>query len=279
MWLVFGSRGILRIGGADGKDPSGAETCLPSLGILWHGQSATRLVTYALEADRLTRAFGARRVVSEVTLELREAECLALFGPNGAGKTTLLRLLAGLLRPTSGTARVNGVPLLGDAETRSHVGLISHQSMLYGALSVRANVELTARLYGISDPAAAAERALRGMRVLERAEAPVRALSRGLQQRVSIARALVHEPHILLLDEPYTGLDAHGAAALTETLERLRGDGATLVLVTHNIAEGLAVATHAAVMHGGRLLRLERRDEVDSASYADEYRELVGGAA
>ena len=236
-------------------------------------------MTYVLEADKLTRTFGARRVVNEVSLELRESECLALFGPNGAGKTTLLRLLAGLLRPTSGTARVNGVPLRGDADARSHVGLISHQSMLYGALTVRENVELAARLYGVSDPVAAAERVLRGMRVLERGQAPVRALSRGLQQRVSIARALVHEPRVLLLDEPYTGLDAHGAAALTQMLERLRSEGATLVLVTHNIAEGLAVATHAAVMHRGRLLRLERREEVDSASYADEYRELVGGMA
>jgi len=115
------------------------------------------------------------------------------------------------------------------------------------------------------------------MRVLDRANAPVRALSRGLQQRVSIARALVHSPRVLLLDEPYTGLDALGAAALTEILMRLRGDGATLVLVTHNINEGLAVASHAAVMHGGRLLRLERREALDSVSYAEEYRELVGG--
>jgi ABC-type multidrug transport system ATPase subunit len=235
-------------------------------------------MTSVLEADKLTRIFGSRRVVNDVSLELHEAECLALFGPNGAGKTTLLRLLAGLLRPTSGLARVNGVPLRGDASARAQVGLITHQSMLYGALTVRENVELAARLFGVPDPAAAAERVLRGMRVLERAGTPVRALSRGLQQRVSIARALVHDPRVLLLDEPYTGLDAHGAAALTETLERLRAEGATLVLVTHNIAEGLAVATHAAVMHGGRMLRLEPREAVDSASYADEYRELVGGA-
>src|SRR5206468_4031581 len=115
----------------------------------------------------------------------------------------------------------------------------------------------------------------------ERAETRARSLSRGLQQRVSIARALVHQLRVLLLDEPYTGLDALGAAALTETLARLRkeGDGATMVLVTHNITEGLALATHAAVMHGGRLLRLERREALDSASYAEEYRELVGGAA
>lgn len=237
------------------------------------------LVTLVLEADKLTRTFASRRAVNGVSLELREAECLALFGPNGAGKTTLLRLLAGLLRPTSGFARVNGVLSRGDAAARAQVGLISHQSMLYGPLTVLENLELAARLYAIGDARAAAERALRGMRVLERADTPVRALSRGLQQRVSIARALVHEPRVLLLDEPYTGLDAHGAAALTEMLERLRAEGATLVLVTHSIGEGLAVATHAAVMQGGRLLRLERRDEVDTSSYADEYRELVGGAA
>jgi ABC-type multidrug transport system ATPase subunit len=129
----------------------------------------------------------------------------------------------------------------------------------------------------LSDRRAAADEVMRQMRVLDRANTPVRALSRGLQQRVSIARALVHRPRVLLLDEPYTGLDALGAAALTEILMRLRADGATLVLVTHNINEGLTVASHAAVMHGGRLLRLERREALDTESYAEEYRELVGG--
>ena len=210
---------------------------------------------------------------------MEPGECLALFGPNGAGKTTLLRLLAGLLKPTSGSARVNGVPLRGDAPARGLVGLISHQSMLYGALTAFENLEFAARMYGIANPRAAAERALREMRVLDRAEAPVRALSRGLQQRVSIARAIVHQPRVLLLDEPYTGLDALGASALTSLLERVRADGAALVLVTHNIAEGLSLATHAGVMQAGRLLRLQPREALDTSRYAAEYRELVGGAA
>ena len=238
-------------------------------------------VRHVLEAERLTRAFAGHRAVNDVTLELGTAECLALFGPNGAGKTTLLRLLAGLLKPSSGVARILGEPLRGDGSARGRVGFISHQSMLYAALTVRENVELAARLHGVIDVRGAAERALADMRVMERADAPVRALSRGLQQRVSIARAIVHRPRVLLLDEPYTGLDALGAAALTEILERVRtgNEGATMVLVTHNIPEGLAIATHAAVMHRGTLLRLERREQLDSARYAQEYRELVGGAA
>ena len=223
--------------------------------------------------------FGTRRAVDGVDLELAAGECLALFGPNGAGKTTLLRLFAGLLKPTAGSARVNGVPLRGDAPARALIGLISHQSMLYGPLTALENLEFTARLYALDAPRDAAHRALREMRVADRADTPVRALSRGLQQRVSIARALVHQPRVLLLDEPYTGLDPLGAATLTEMLERLRGDGAVLVLVTHNIAEGLALATHAGVMRSGRLVRFDRREALDSASYAREYRELVGGAA
>jgi heme exporter protein A len=235
-------------------------------------------MTHVLQAAGLTRAFGGRRAVHDVTFDLDATECLALFGPNGAGKTTLLRLLAGLLKPSAGTAQINGQLLRGDAAARAQVGFISHQSMLYAALTVRENVELAARLYGVRDVRDAATRVLRAMRVAERADTPVRSLSRGLQQRVSIARALVHGPRVLLLDEPYTGLDALGAAALTDVLAQLRTDGATLLLVTHNISEGLAVATQAAVMHGGRLVRREKRDALDGDSYAETYRELVGGA-
>ncbi len=228
-----------------------------------------------LQAEGLTRVFGSRRAVSGINFQLEQGDCLALFGPNAAGKTTLLRLLAGLLRPTSGVARIAGAPLRGDAAIRAEIGLISHQSMLYGALTALENVAFAAELYGLQDAGRAAERALAAMRMLDRADTPVRSLSRGLQQRVSIARATVHDPRVVLLDEPYTGLDAAGAAALTEMLERLRHRGATLVLVTHNVAEGLELATHAAIMRAGRFVQLERCDGFDVNRYVLEYRRLL----
>ena len=232
-----------------------------------------------VETRALVRAFGGRRAVNGVDLAVHPGECLALFGPNGAGKTTLLRVLAGLLKPSAVSASVAGVPLPGGAEVRAVVGLVSHASMLYDALTARENVRFAARLYGVPDPDAAAERALRLMRILDRAEQPVRALSRGLQQRVSIARAIVHVPRVVLCDEPYTGLDESGAVALTEALGALREAGAALLLVTHNLVEGLALATHAAVMQAGRIVRHEARTALEPAAYAAAYRELVAGRA
>ena len=229
----------------------------------------------AVEAAGLARAFGGRRAVDGVDFTLRGGECLAIFGPNGAGKTTLLRVLAGLLKPSGGTARIAGVALPGGAAVRGMVGLISHASMLYAALTARENVELAARLHGVRDARGAAARVLARMRIAERADAPVRALSRGMQQRVSIARAMVHDPRVVLLDEPFTGLDASGAAALSGALGDLRGSGAALVLVTHNIEEGLGLATHAAIMNQGRFTRFEPRGALDATVYAATYRELV----
>jgi heme exporter protein A len=233
-------------------------------------------VALAVETKGLSRRFGDRWALAGIDISLAANECLAIFGPNGAGKTTLLRVLGGLLHPTSGTARVDGMDLPGDTEVRARVGFISHHTMLYPALTARQNVEFAARLHGLAAPRAAASAALDRLRVLDRADTPVRSLSRGLQQRVSIARAFVHNPRIVLLDEPYTGLDALGAAALTTALEALKVAGAALILVTHHLEEGLALATSVAIMHEGRFVRVERRDDVDASVYADHYRELVG---
>ena len=228
-----------------------------------------------VEVAGLTREFGPRQAVAGVTFSLAPGECLALFGPNGAGKTTLLRVLAGLLRPTSGTARISGIALPGGPLARSRVGLISHHTMLYEALSARENVSFSARLYGLRDASARVEDSLRRMSMLEHADASVRSLSRGMQQRVSIARAMVHSPQLVLADEPYSGLDESGARALTSLLQELRSVGTAIIVVTHNLGEGLSLATHAAVMQRGKFVRYDASRNIDANSYAATYREAV----
>jgi heme exporter protein A len=240
------------------------------------GPVATSAVP-ALDADGLVRAFGGRKAVNGVSLALAESDCLALFGPNGAGKTTLLRLLGGLLKPTRGVTRLHGTPLPGPAETRRLVGLISHHAMLYPALTVRENVRFAAECQGVPDADAATTRVLERLRVRDREHMAVRFLSRGLQQRVSIARALVHGPRLVLLDEPYTGLDEVGALAFTDALRDLKAGGATLVLVTHNLVEGLSLATRAVIMRDGAFVHDERLppEGFDLPSFQARYRTLV----
>lgn len=229
-----------------------------------------------VEAADLHRSFGRKEALSGVSLTIRAGECLALFGPNGAGKTTLLRTLAGLLRPTRGEARISGHVLPGEASVRAHIGIISHHSLLYDALSARENVTFAARLYSVPNAETAAARALERMGMASRMHTPVRSLSRGMQQRVSIARAIVHSPSVILADEPYSGLDDDGSRSLTALLSELRGEGAAMIVVTHNIAEGLDLATHASVMSSGKIVSHQSRGSIDDATFPAHYRSLAG---
>lgn len=208
-----------------------------------------------------------------VGFSLAAGECLALFGPNGAGKTTLLRVLGGLLKADAGDVTLSGLAVTENV-SRARIGIISHRTMLYPALTALENVEFTARLYGVSDPHEAARVALQRVG-LEQVNGPVRMLSRGMQQRVSIARAVVNSPVLLLADEPYTGLDEAGAQALTAVLSKLKKDGAALVLVTHQLNEGLEIADNVAVMVSGAFARYESSRGVDRAEYASQYRDMV----
>lgn len=231
-----------------------------------------------MTARAVTRRFGRRKAVDGVSFELGAGESLALFGPNGAGKTTLLRLLGGLLKPDEGSVTLAGAALGGNTMLRAKIGMISHRTMLYPALTAMENVEFAARLYGKSDAATAAADAL-GRLGIEQVRTPVRLLSRGMQQRVSIARALVNRPVLLLADEPYTGLDESGAQALTSVFRELTQEGAALVLVTHQLNEGLEIADHAAVMVDGAFIRYQSSEQVSRGEYAAQYRAMVAANA
>jgi heme exporter protein A len=214
-----------------------------------------------LEVRALARAFGRVRALDGVEFLLGPGEVLAVFGPNGAGKTTLLRVLAGLLRADRGEVRLDGVRFdRADPAQRRRVGLISHQSLCYDGLTAAENLEFFARLYGLPDFRGAARAALAAVGLVERASSPAGTMSRGMVQRLAIARALLHEPVLVLLDEPFTGLDQRAATALRDQLERLRAGRRTVVLVTHNLEEGLELATQAAIQVRGRFVECGRRD-------------------
>jgi len=182
-------------------------------------------------------------------------EVLALFGRNGAGKTTLLHIAATLLRPTTGELLYDGRQageLAG--EVRRRIGLLAHASFLYQELTARENLEFFARLYGLADRRSAVEQALERAKLSERANAPVRALSRGMQQRLAIARALLHGPRLLLLDEPYTGLDPVSADRLSRMIEEFRGPSSACILTTHDLERGREAADRVAIVDAGRVI-------------------------
>jgi heme exporter protein A len=211
----------------------------------------------AVALRELTRAYGDRVALSGVTLELPRGATLAVFGANGAGKTTLLRVLATLLRPHGGEVRVLGRELPRDGwAVRGRIGLVAHEPLLYRDLTARENLRFHARLHDVSP--ARAEELLEAVGMARRGDEPVRSLSRGMAQRVAICRALLHEPELLLLDEPLANLDPGAAGAVAPLI----GGGAARVLISHDLEQGLAEADLVLGLRGGRPELLAPADEV-----------------
>lgn len=196
----------------------------------------------------LSKAFGYRRALRGVSFDLDAGEAAALVGANGAGKTTLLRVLAGLARPSEGTVRLNG-----PAATRPHVGYVGHQAMLYDDLSAEANLRFYARLYDLRDGDRRVAELLARVGLADRRRERVRAYSHGMRQRLALARALLHRPRLLLLDEPAAGLDADAAALLDALIAEQVGEGCAVLLATHD-AQRAPAAGRVLVLAGGRLV-------------------------
>ncbi|HSR52908.1 MAG TPA: ABC transporter ATP-binding protein [Acidobacteriota bacterium] len=219
-----------------------------------------------LQLKGLTKRFGRVAALRRLDLEIHAGEFVALFGPNGAGKSTLLKVAATLLGPDEGKSVFQG-----GAPMRSAIGYVSHQSLLYGNLSGLENLLFYARLYGLPDPPAQARSMLDRMGLKQAGGQLVRGYSRGMKQRLTLARALLHDPVLLLLDEPYTGLDQHGGRLLTETLSLLKSQGRTVFLVTHNAREGLQLCSRVLIQNAGRIVFDAPREEVSDDDFESIY--------
>jgi len=227
------------------------------------------------------KTYGLRPVLRGVTLSIEQGEFVTLFGPNGAGKTTLLRIIATLSKPTAGRVIVGGYDAHknGDA-VRSLLGVVSHKSLLYDDLTADENLRFYARMYQL--PKGSREtritEVLEAVSLQRRANDLVGTFSRGMQQRLSIARAILHQPPVMLLDEPYTGLDQDAAATLDNILRDVAAAGRTVLMTTHNISRGLALTDRALILSRGKIAFESPRSQLDEAGFAETYADVTGMA-
>lgn len=231
-----------------------------------------------LRACKITKSFGHFAVLKGVDLELRQGEFITLLGPNGAGKTTLLRILATLARPTGGTIEIAGIPLKeAKSSIRSLLGVISHQTFLYEDLTARENLMFYGKLYTVPDLPQRVNELLAKVGLERRANDRVRTFSRGMQQRLSIARAILHNPPVLLLDEPDTGLDRQAAEMLQNLIQDLAtgGEPRSVIMTTHNLERGLAMCNRVVVLANGRIVQEAQSSGLSADGVQNWYYEAV----
>lgn len=232
-----------------------------------------------LLAHGLRREYGTVVAVDGIDLSLEGGEFLTVFGPNGAGKTSLLRLLGGSLRPTAGEVVVAGETLdYAKTEWRSRIGILSHQGYLYAHLTLEENLRFFGKLFGLRDLERRIPERLEQVGLADRAHFEARQLSHGMRQRLSLARALLHDPDVVLLDEPYTGLDPYAASVLRGVLSSLADGRRTVVMVTHNLTQGLELATRVAIQVRGRFAWEGASGDMDAPAFEHFYHDVVDRA-
>jgi len=223
--------------------------------------------------------FGAFPALKGISVDVAEGDFVAIVGPNGAGKSTLFNCIALTMRPSGGSIAFRGRDIHAHAdEFRRSLGYISHQLFLYGELTGYENLEFFARLYGLAEPRARIEASLELMGLYPSRNRPARVYSRGMKQRLAIARALLHDPAVVLLDEPFTGLDQHAAARLNGLLQRLREEGKTVLLVSHQLEHALELGSRVLILAGGRIRADMPVEQARQGGFRDFYLETVARA-
>jgi heme exporter protein A len=225
-----------------------------------------------IEFKDVSKSFAVRRVLDKISFTVTQGQTLFLCGVNGAGKTTLLKILSGLLSPDSGTIKLCGTCLKDNPEqARQNLGVISHKSMLYPDLTVSENLSFFAELYAVPDSSSRITELLNEAKLTSYRHDKVSVLSRGLLQRLAIARALIHAPSILLADEPFTGLDADSCRHLRDTLSRYTDQGGTVLMTTHETHLGLLCASRVMLLDGAQLVLDQMTDQIDTDRFANDY--------
>ena len=230
----------------------------------------------AIEVRQLRKEFGVFKAVDGISFDLKRGEFLSIFGPNGAGKTTLIKILIGLTRPSSGTARVAGYEVgEGIPEMRREIGVISHSPALYPDLTPMENLIFFGKMYGLERPQESAIAVLEDVGLAPRRDDQVRTFSRGMLQRLSIARAILHDPSILFLDEPFTGLDIHASNVLKEHLQTLHDRKRTILMTTHDVSCGLEMCDKVALQVKGQIAFFEDAKDIDKKNFEALYFDAV----
>jgi len=228
-----------------------------------------------IEIVSLTRLYGELAAVDEVTVSIAPGELVALMGHNGAGKSTLLRMVAGLTRPTSGEVRVDGLSVRTDLGARARLGLLAHESYLYPALTARENLALYATLFDLPDATDRVDAVLAEVGLDWARDLPVEGFSRGMEQRAALARVLLHDPSVLLLDEPFAGLDRAAEQFLLQKLAALSAAGKTALLVTHDPFLAARAAERAVVLRRGRVALDTPLAAAEAAAFTARFTELL----
>lgn len=230
-----------------------------------------------IEVENLNKSFGRRRVLKKVSFSVNKGGFLSIFGPNGAGKTTLVKILSTIEKPSDGRVVISQIVLGEDAtEIRKRIGLISHNPLLYLDLSAYENLEFYGTLYGVSGIKERAEELLDKVELTHRRHDMVRTFSKGMAQRLAIARALMHKPDILFLDEPHSGLDPHAVDILDGLIESIRGNH-TFIMVTHDLEKGLALSDSVMIIEDGKIILHKQKGEIDKDEFRETYRQAVRG--
>ncbi len=227
-----------------------------------------------ITVSKLHKSYGGTTALSGVDFEISQGEFVLIFGPNGAGKSTLLKTLSTLLQPTEGTILINNVDIYDKSnEIRRKIGFISHEPFLYENLSALENLIFFAELYDVDKPKTKAIDLLTALQLEDRADEQITTYSRGMKQRVALGRALIHEPDILFLDEPFSGLDLVGSSIITDILDNLKHKGKTIIMSTHSFDECAEIAQRIMVLVNGKLQFITT--DVKKENFKNKYLELV----